>query len=128
MLGSIRSGKSPGNDGISGISSLLIGKLSHSYQAGLLSTPQRWALTTLIEKKESTKVYQELETNLLNKSKCQISAKILAGRIKKELPNVVKHDQTAYVKGKCIGHSIGLISDTLEYTQENNIDRILFQI
>ena len=104
-----------------------MGELSHSYQAGQLSTPQRWALTTLIEKKESTKVYQELETNLLNKSRCQISTKILAGSIKKNLPNVIKHDQTAYVTGRRIGQSIGLISDTLEYTQENNIDRILFQ-
>ena len=34
--------------------------------------------------------------------------------------------QTAYVKGRYIGESIHLISDILEYTEENDISGILF--
>ena len=36
------------------------------------------------------------------------------------------HDQTACVTGRYIGESIRLISDILEYTEENNNDGILF--
>ena len=37
--------------------------------------------------------------------------------------SIVNCDQTAYVKGRCIGESIRLIS---EYTEENDISGILF--
>ena len=55
-----------------------------------------------------------------------MASKVLAERIKKVLPNIIKHDQTAYVTGRYIRESICLISDILEYTEGNNIDRILF--
>ena len=35
-------------------------------------------------------------------------------------------DQTAYVNGRYVGESICLISDILEYTEENSISGILF--
>ena len=41
-------------------------------------------------------------------------------------PNIINHDQTAYVTGRYIGESIRLLSDILEYTEEYIIDRILF--
>ena len=46
--------------------------------------------------------------------------------MKNILNSIVKCDQTAYVKGRYIGESIRLISDILEYTEENGISRILF--
>ena len=46
--------------------------------------------------------------------------------MKNILSSIVKCDQTAYVKGRCIGKSIHLISDILEYTEENDISGILF--
>ena len=42
------------------------------------------------------------------------------------LPNIIKHNQTAYVTDRYIGGSIRLISDILEYNEENNIGGILF--
>ena len=46
--------------------------------------------------------------------------------MKNILSSIVKCDQTAYVKGRYIGESIRLISDILEYTEENDISGILF--
>ena len=76
-LQSMKNGKSPGNDGLTKefykISHLLIAVLNHSYQVGQLSTSQRQAVITLIDKKrKGQKVYQELETNFFNKHRSQI--------------------------------------------------------
>ena len=135
-LQSMKNGKSPGNDGLTKefyvcffneISPLLIDVLNHSYQTGQLSTSQRQALITLIEKKEKDKRYIKNwgPISLINVD-AKLASKVLVGRIKKVLPNIIKHDQTAYVTGRYIGESIRLISDILEYTEENNIDGILF--
>ena len=101
--------------------------LNHSYLTGQLSTSQRQALITLIEKKEKDKTYIKnwRPISLINVN-AKLASKVLAGRIKKVLPNIIKHDQTAYVTGRYIRESICLISDILEYTEENNTDRILF--
>ena len=75
---SMKNGKSPGNDGLTKefyvcffneISSLLIDVLNHSYQVGQLSTSQCQALITL---RKGQKEHQELETNFINKCRCQI--------------------------------------------------------
>ena len=39
---------------------------------------------------------------------------------------LIHHDQTAYVKNRCIGESIRLIDDILEYADYNDIPSILF--
>ena len=46
--------------------------------------------------------------------------------MKNVLSSIVKYDQTAYVKGRYIGESIRLISDILEYTENNDIPGVLF--
>ena len=132
----MKNGKSPGSDGLTKefyvsffneISPLLIDVLNHSYQPGQLSTSQRQALITLIEKKEKDKRYIKnwRPISLINVD-AKLASEILAGEIKKVLPNIIKHDQTAHVTGRYIGESIRLISDILEHTEENNIDGILF--
>ena len=135
-LQSMKNRKSPGNDGLTKefyvcffneISPLLIDVLNHSHHTGQLSSSQRQALITLIEKKEKDKSYIKnwRPISLINVD-AKLASKVLAGRIKRVLPNIIKHDQTAYVTGRYIGESIHLISDMLEYTEENNIDGILF--
>ena len=46
--------------------------------------------------------------------------------MKTVLSNIIKCDQTAYVKGRYIGESIRLVTDILEYTAEHEEVRILF--
>ena len=76
-LQSMQNGKSPGNDGLTKefyicffneVSKYLIDALNHSFKIGHLSTSQRYAIITLIEKKrQRQKIYKKLETNFFNK-------------------------------------------------------------
>ena len=93
--------------------------LNHYYQVRQLSTSQHQALITLVEKKGKEKRYIK---NWRPISLINLDAKLAS----KVLPNIIKRDQTAYVTGRYIRESIRLISDTVEYTEENNINRILF--
>ena len=56
----------------------------------------------------------------------KIASKAIATRIKNVLTNIVKYDQTAYMKDRYIGESIRLISDILEYTENNDVLGVLF--
>ena len=56
----------------------------------------------------------------------EIASKALATRVKKVVASIIKSDQTAYVEGRYIGESICLISDILEYTEDQGIDGVLF--
>ena len=51
----------------------------------------------------------------------KIISKALANRLKKVLPDIISHDQTAYVNGRFIGESTRLISDILDVTNDYNI-------
>ena len=105
----------------------LIAALNESFTVGQLSTSRHQATITLIEKKAKDKQFLKnlRPTSLINVD-AKIASKVLASRMKNILSSIVKCDQTAYVKSRYIGKSICLISDTLEYTEENDISGILF--
>ena len=69
---------------------------------------------------------QKLETNSLINVDAKIASKAIALRIKTVIGNLVNCDQTAYVCKRNIGESVRLINDILEYTDENDIETILF--
>ena len=98
--------------------------LNTSFEVGQLSTSQCQTIITLIEKKDKDK---RLIKNWRPISLINVDAKIAskAIRMKNVLSNIVKYDQTAYVKGRYTGGSICLISDILEFT-ENNVPGVLF--
>ena len=132
----MKNGKSPGNDGLTEefykcffneICNQLIATLNESFTVGQLSTSQLQATITLIEKKAKDKRFLKnwRPISLINVD-AKIASKVLASRMKNILSSIVKCDQTAYVKGSYIGESIRLISDLLEYTEENDIFGILF--
>lgn len=75
-----------------------------------------------MEKKERDKRYIEnwRPISLLNVD-TKIISKALASRLKPVLPEIISHDQTAYVTGRFIGESTRLISDILEVTDNFNI-------
>ena len=62
--------------------------------------------------------------SLLN-TDVKILSKILAFRIKKILPNVIHHNQSAYVEGRYIGETIRKIYDIMEFTKNEGISGIL---
>ena len=56
----------------------------------------------------------------------KIASKVLALRMQKVLASIINYDQIAYVRGRYIGESIRLVSDILDFTEENSIGGILF--
>ena len=48
--------------------------------------------------------------------------------MKTVLNNIIKCNQTAYVKGRYIGESIQLVTDILDYTAEHEEVEILFSV
>ena len=129
-------GKSPGNDGLSKefyvcflneLCDSLIMALNRSFEVGQLSVSQCQAIITLIEKKDKDKrVIKNWRPISLINVDAKIASKVIAARMKNVLSNIVKYDQTTYVKGRYIGESIRLISDMLEYTKNNDVPGVLF--
>ena len=129
-------GKSPGNDGLTkefyvcfweDLDSLLVDTLNYAFQYSELSTSQRQAVITLIEKKGRDKrlIKNWRPISLINVD-TKIASKNLAMRIKEFLPQLVDRGQTAYVKGRNIGESIRLTDDLLEYADKENLDGLIF--
>ena len=87
----------------------------------------RQAVIVLIEKKDKDKCFLKnwRPLSLINVD-AKIASKAIALRIKKVIVNLVHCDQTAYVCKRNIGESVRLINDILEYTDENDIEAILF--
>ena len=135
-LNSMGNNKSPGNDGFSKefyvclfqeIHSYLLDALNLSFIHGQLSTSQRQAMITLIEKKGKDKRFLKnwRPISLINVD-AKVASKSLALRVRKVLNSLIHSDQTAYLKDRYIGESVRLISDILEYTDDNDIEAILF--
>ena len=112
-LSSMKNNKSPGNNGFTkefyacffgDLGSILVKTLNYSYDEGELSSSQKQAVITLIEKKDKDKRYIRnwRPISLLNVD-LKIASKALALRIKPVLKNVICHDQTAYIKDGYIG-------------------------
>ena len=132
----MKNDKSPGSDGLTKefyvcffneVSNTLITALNHSFTTGMLSTSQRQAVITLIEKKGKDKRFMKnwWPISLINID-TKIASKALAARMENVLTSIVHCNQTAYVKDRYIGESICLITDLLAYTEENSIRGILF--
>ena len=128
--------KNPGNDGLSKefyvcsfneIHSYLLRALNMSFREGQLSSSLRQAVIFLIEKKDKGKRFLKnwRPISLINVD-AKIVSKAIALRIKKVIGKLVHCDQTAYVCNRNIGESVRLINDILEYTDENDIEAILF--
>ena len=98
----MKNGKSPGNDGLTKefcvyffneICSPLIDALSYSFEVGQLSTSQRQALITIIEKKDKDKRYIKnwRPISPINVD-AKIASKALEARVKKVLASIIKSD------------------------------------
>ena len=81
------------------VSNILITSLNHYFTAGMLSTSQRQALITLIEKngKDKRFIKNWWPFSLINVD-TKIASKALAARMENVLISIVHYNQTAYVK------------------------------
>ena len=123
----MKNGKSPGDDGLTKefyicffgeIATHLAESLNHSLSVGELSTSQRQAVITLIEKKGRDKrlVKNWRPISLMNVD-TKISSNVLALRMK-VIPNLINYHQTAYVKGRFVGESIQIIDDIFYHADQ----------
>ena len=106
---------------------LLFKSLNYSHLVGELSTSEKQAVVTLIEKKGRDKrlVKNWRPISLMNVD-VKVASKALSFCLKKVISNLTNYDQTAYIKGRYIGESIRLIDDILYHTEQENIDGVLF--
>ena len=138
VLSTFQNNKASGNDGLSAefykffwpeIGYLLVESLNYSYIHGELSTSQKEAIITLIEKKDRDRrlIKNWRPISLVNVD-VKIGSKAIAKRLEKVLPYVVHHDQNAFVKGRTIFDAVRTISDIMDYTEMKGYEGIMSAI
>ena len=138
ILGSFQTGKTPGNDGIPIefyktfwplIGDFMVNSFNEAYDNKEMSSSQRQAIITLIEKKGKDRNYLENWRPIsLTNVDAKIALKVIAAGIIPALPEIITSTQTGYVQGRFIGEAVRSIIDVMDYTKEQNIPGILLFI
>lgn len=126
-LKSMPSSKAPGPDGFGCefykefsdiLLDPLLSMLNHSFENGILPPSLREANISLILKKgkcpESCASYRPIA--LLNSDQ-KLLSKILASRLEKVLPHIVKEDQTGFIKGRNSCNNLRRLLNIIQLTQ-----------
>ena len=130
VLKTMNNDKSPGNDGIpaefykhfwSFLKSSMVQSFNYSYDNNLLSTSQRQAVVTLLERKNSdrTDLKNWRPISLLNVD-YKIMSKVIAF-----LPSIISPCQTGYVQDRYIGEAVRLIEDVMNSADEEQIPGLI---
>lgn len=130
------SSKAPGNDGLTKefyvafwptIGKLLVNCLNEGFDQGSLSTTQKQAIITLIQKpgKDVRFLNNWRPISLINVD-VKICSKAICNRFINFLPKLIHPDQAAYVKGRTIEDPIRVIADLMEYLRKENNSALLF--
>ena len=135
VLKTFEDNRVPGNDGLlpkfyktfwhlSGDS--LVASFNTAFEAGNMSTSQRQAIITLIDKKDKDRSLLDnwRPISLLN-TDVKILSEALAFCINKVLPNIIHHNQSGYVEGRYIGGTIRTIYDIMDFTKSEGTSGIL---
>ena len=134
----MQNGKSPGNDGFTTefyvaffgeLGRLLVSVFNYAFEVGELSSSQKQAVITLIQKKDrNNMLFKNWRLISLINMDIKIASKVLAFGPRKVIHNVIHYDQTAYVKSRYVGGSVRLIDNLLAYADSENLDGILFAV
>lgn len=137
VIKKLKKGKSPGNDGIPyefyikfwpWFGRYLVQSLNTAFDEGEMSTSQKQAIITLIDKnKDRTLLTNWRPISLLN-CDYKIASKVLANRLTKHLPLLIHHNQSAYVDNRNIYGNIRSALDILEITRREKIPGIILAI
>ena len=103
--------------------------LNFSYRHGELSTTQKEAVITLIEKKNRDRrlIKNWRPISLVNVD-VKIGSKTISKRLEKALPHIIHYDQNAFVKGRTIFDAVRTINDVIDFTKFKNYRGILTTI
>lgn len=126
---SLKHNKSPGSDGILGefyqiywniIKIELKQVLTDIFLSKEMSTSQYRGIITLQYKQGEREDLANWRPITLLNTDYKIITKILTGRLKPILPNIIHSDQRGFIKDRNIEESIRLLSDVIEYTDKEN--------
>ena len=129
--------KSPGNDGLPIefyikfwpiFSHNMLDSFNYAYEHGELSTSQRQAIVTLLDKgKDRTQLKNWRPISLLN-SDYKIISKAIANRFTKYLSQLIPENQTGFIKGRNISDNLRTLSDIIYYLKDTKKPGILINI
>ena len=133
VLNSFPLNKVPGNDGLpvefykifwASVGNRLVECFNVSFEKGELSSAQKQAVITLIEKNHLDRcdLKNWRPISLLNVD-AKIASKVIAERMKRLLPGLTNHNQTGYIPGRNIGENIRSILDIMSFTQPKKFAR-----
>ena len=120
---------SPGSDGLTAefckacwplIGKQVVETLKYSYTYGELSTSQKQATITIIEKKDKRYFPNWRPISLLNVD-AKITSKALARRLQRVLPYIIDCHQHAYVKGRSIYDAVRNIYVIMQLTKDDDL-------
>ena len=137
VLKTFQNNKSPGNDGIpvefykkfwSIFGTLLVNSFNKSLQEGELSTSQKQAVISVIDKnKDRTLLKNWRPISLLNVD-YKIASKTIAKRITKFLPKLINENQVGYVQNRNITENIRTVIDIMEYLEKEDRPGLIINI
>ena len=131
------SNKSPGEDGLTVgfykafwniVGNLMVESLNYSYDHRELYKSQKQAIITLVEKKHKDRRISNWKPISLINVDVKIGSKAIAKRLEAVLPNIIHHNQSAYVKDRAICDAVRSINDVLDYTKKYQIQGKLIAI
>ena len=131
-------GKTPGNDGIpiefykklwDILADQLVNVFNYSFQLEEMTTSQRQAIITLIDKKGKDRSYLEnwRPISLVNVD-AKIASKVIANRIKCCLPDIIHHNQSGFIKDRFIAETACSILDITDHTERSELPGMMIFI
>ena len=101
--------------------------LNYSFEKGELSTLQKQAIITLIEKKDKDKCFIKNWRPISHSNvDIRVASKALANRLKTVTHNLILVDQTAHIKGRFTGESRKVFNDLIKHIDREDEEGILF--
>ena len=135
----MKNNSSPGIDGLTSefyktfwneIKTPLFASYQYSIKHKQLSDTQTLGVTTLIHKgrglpKNDLSNWRPITVTTVD---YKILAKVIAKRLKSNLPNLISDSQTGFMKGRSAAHLIRQIDDIIHFSEKNEIPGYLFSI
>ena len=133
-----KNNKSPGNDGITSefyqcfwpeIKDTLIDCYNYAYYSNELSSSQKQAIISLVDKKGKDRLKLEnwRPISLLN-TDYKLATKVITNRLHDIIPKLVDINQTGFMKGRFMGDTIRTLLDVIEYCKSNDEEGLLMMI
>ncbi len=119
--------KSPGSDGLpvefysAFWPIVVVNSLNAGYTNGSMSVTQKHAIIKLLYKKKDPELLDNWRPISLLNIDYKIATTAFARRLQCVLDKIISTDQSGYIKGRYIGHSIRLIKDIMDYAKDEDL-------